>query len=316
LTLKAVVIGTGFGQHTAAPAYEAAGCKVELVSPRDTDAVRAAVEAPCDIVSVHSPPFMHLEHVRLAAENRRAILCDKPFGRDADEARQMVELADKAGVLNFLNFEFRRDPLRLKLKSLIESGAIGAPQHVSWTALMDRGRSRRHGWLFEKDKGGGWIGAYGSHVVDALRWIFGEAVEVSGHLRTEVKERRDRERPTELSHPSTAEDAFTAWLRMESGVSVAIDTAFAAAVSTPERLVFFGDQGALQVSGGKELVLIKPDREPERFTFREGESDPHKPGIDLWIAEICKAVTEGRQLAPDFREGLACAKVLDRLRAR
>jgi hypothetical protein len=97
---------------------------------------------------------------------------------------------------------------------------------------------------------------------------------------------------------------------------VAIDTAFAAAVSTPERLVFFGDQGALQVSGGKELVLIKPDREPERFTFREGESDPHKPGIDLWIAEICKAVTEGRQLAPDFREGLACAKVLDRLRAR
>jgi predicted dehydrogenase len=315
LTLRAVVIGTGFGRHTAAPAYEAAGCTVKLVSPRDAAAVQAAVTAPCDIVSVHSPPFMHLEHVRLAAENGRAILCDKPFGRNAEEARQMVELADKHGVLNFLNFEFRRDPLRLKLKSLIEGGAIGAPQHVSWTSLMDRGRNRPHGWLFEKETGGGWIGAYGSHVVDALRWLFGEVAEAKGHLRTEVKERRDRERPTELSHPCTAEDAFTAWLRMESGVTVSIDTAFAAAVTAPERFVVFGDQGALQVSGGKEVLLLKPDREPERFTFREGETDPHKPGIDLWIAEICKAVAEGRQLAPDFRDGLACAKTLDRLRA-
>lgn len=314
MSLKVVVIGTGFGRHTAAPAYEAAGCEVTLVSPRDSAGVRAAVEAPCDIVSVHSPPFMHLEHVRLATENGRAILCDKPFGRNADEARQMVELAEAAGVLNFLNFEFRRDPLRIKLKSLIDEGAIGAVQHVTWTSHMDRGRYRPQGWLFEKETGGGWIGAYGSHVVDALRWMFGEVAEATGHLRTEVKQRPDRERP-EITHSCTAEDAFTAWARTESGVTVSIDTAFCAAASTPERFVVFGDKGALQVSAAKELALLRPDQATERHTFREGETDPHKPGIDLWVAEICKAVAEGRQLTPDFRDGLACAKVLDRLRA-
>jgi predicted dehydrogenase len=314
LTLKVVVIGTGFGRHTAKPAYEAAGCEVTLVSPRDAAGVRAAIEAPCDIVSVHSPPFMHLEHVRLAAENGRAILCDKPFGRNADESRQMVELAEKHGVLNFLNFEFRRDPLRLKLKALIDEGAIGTVQHVTWASHMDRGRYRPQGWLFEKEPGGGWIGAYGSHVVDALRWMFGEVAEAKGHLRTEVKQRPDRERP-DVVHACTAEDAFTAWARMESGVTVSIDTAFCAAATTPERFVVFGDKGAVQVSAATELALMRPDQPTERSTFREGETDPHKPGIDLWIAEICKAVADGRQLTPDFRDGLACAKVLDKLRA-
>lgn len=314
MTLKVVIIGTGFGEHTAAPAFRDAGCEVQLVSPRDDDAVCAAVEAPCDLVSIHSPPFMHLPHVRVATQNNRHILCDKPFGRNAAEAREMVELAANAGVLNFLNFEFRQDPLRHKLKALLDEGAIGAPVHVSWAMYTSIGRNRPQGWLFEKEPGGGWIGAFGSHVIDALRWLFGEVDEASAHRRTEIIQRRDRDKASDKVHPCTAEDAFTARFRMQSGVTVAFDSAFAASVNLPERIVVFGDKGALVVNGGKELQLLRPGQADERFAFREGESDPHKPGITHWVAQICAAVAEGRQLTPDFRDGLAAAEVMDKLR--
>jgi predicted dehydrogenase len=315
MTLKVVIIGKGFGEHTAAPAFRDAGCEVQVVSPRDDEAVRAAIEAPCDLVSIHSPPFMHLPHVRLATQNRRHVLCDKPFGRNAAEAREMVDLAARAGVLNFLNFEFRQDPLRQRLKAFVDEGAIGAPVHVSWAMYTSMGRDRPQGWLFEKETGGGWIGAFGSHVIDALRWLLGEVDEASAHRRTEIARRRDRDRSSGKLHPCTAEDAFTARFRMKSGVTVAFDSAFAASVNVPERIVVFGEAGALVVNGGKELLLLRPGRADERYTFRDGESDPHKPGITNWVATICQAVAEGRQLAPDFRDGLAAAEVMDRLRA-
>jgi predicted dehydrogenase len=312
--MKAVIIGTGFGEHTAAPAWRAAGCEVEVISPRNPDAVRAAIEAPCDVVSVHSPPFMHLDHVRLAVANRRPVLCDKPFGRNAAEARQMLELAEGAGVPHFLNFEFRRAPVRVKLKELLDGGAIGDPVHVTWAMHTSIGRSRRHGWLFDRGLGGGWIGAFGSHVIDALRWLLGEVAEVKAELRTEIKQRRDREKGEALMHDCTAEDAFTAWMRMQNGVTVAFDSAFAASVNTAERIVVFGTEGALQIENGRELTLLRPKQAPEYFDYRTDETDPHKPGIDIWVGQICEAIAQGRRLTPDFNDGVAAAEVMDRLR--
>jgi predicted dehydrogenase len=312
--MKVVVIGTGFGDQLAAPAFREAGCEVQVVSPRDPAAVKAAVEAPCDLVSIHSPPFMHLDHVTLATSNGRHVLCDKPFGRNADEARQMVEAAARAGVLSFLNFEFRSDPVRLKLKSMLDEGAIGEPVHVSWTMHTSRGRDRAHGWLFDRGLGGGWIGAFGSHVIDALRWLFGDIAEVDCRTRTEVKQRRDRSDPKVL-HPCTAEDAFTAWFRAERGVTVSIDTAFAASLNVPEQITVFGPEGALQTRMGTDVVLLGPKGEAERHTFRQGETDPHLPAMRFWAAKVCEAVAQGCQLTPSFAEGLAAAAVMDRMRA-
>ena len=313
MALRIVVIGTGFGQHIIAPIWQGFGCEVTVVSPRDPEAVRAAIAAPCDLVSVHSAPFLHLGHVRLAIEHGRDVLCDKPFGADAAEAREMRELATGAGVLHFLNFEFRSDPLRLKLKDLLDGGAIGTPFHANWTAFHAGGRKLRHRWLFEKGKGG-WIGAFGSHAVDTLRWLFGDIVATGGQTRTEVTLRRDRDKASDAMHASTAEDSFTAWFRMAGGFTATLDTGYAAAVQVPSILTIFGSEGAIQITDSSELRVLAPGREPQRFHFAV-EEDPHQPGLGLWTARVRDAVIERRQIAPNFNDGLACAEVLDALRA-
>jgi predicted dehydrogenase len=90
------VIGTGFGARVVAPVFAATpGCAVvDVVSARDAGAVDAlCARADVDLVSVHSPPFLHRAHVESAVAAGRSVLCDKPFGRDRGDAAAMVDAA-------------------------------------------------------------------------------------------------------------------------------------------------------------------------------------------------------------------------------
>ncbi len=191
--MKAGIIGTGFGSRVVAKMYQKVGIESDIVSPRDAEGVKRLCASDVDFVSIHSPPFLHREHVLLAVGHGRNVVCDKPFGRSAPEAREMLVAAEAAGVLHFLNFEFRHEPVRVQAKKLIAEGAIGTPYHVQWNAMMGGSRSpiKPYGWLFDRASGGGWLGAFGSHAIDAFRWWIGEIDSVSGVLRTDITRRPD-----------------------------------------------------------------------------------------------------------------------------
>ena len=312
--LKVVVIGTGFGRRTVAPAYESLGCQVELLSPRDAQRIKRAVANPCDLVSIHSPPFLHLEHVSLAVAHGRPVLCDKPFGRSAAEAGQMLELAAGAGVPHFLNFEFRFDPPRQQMKQLLDDGAIDRPLHMTCNMFMSSGRGSPHGWLFDRDLGGGWIGAFGSHHVDLLHWLFGKIESVSCLSRIDVPARPARGAADGRMQQATAEDAFTAWFKLINGVTSSLDSGCSSAVDLPSQIALLGTEGALQLTHGSELVLLRPDREPVRMPI-EGNSNPVQVAQERWLDKVCRAVRTGEQVGPDFADGLACAEILDAMRA-
>ncbi len=144
------MIGTGFGAGVVAPAFAAAeDCEVvEVVTPRDDAAVAAlCARQDLDLISVHSPPFMHVDHVRRAIDAGHAVLCDKPFGRTADESALMLELAQNAGVVHLLNFERRFDPARERLRALVSDGVIGEPNHFQYSRFIAVPQPRGYGWL-------------------------------------------------------------------------------------------------------------------------------------------------------------------------
>ena len=142
--MRVGIIGTNFGRRLMAPAYEAAGFDVvDVVSARDDAACAALVRSRIDIVSVHSPPFLHLRHVERALEAGKAVFCDKPFGISAHEAKTMTRMAREAGTLNVVNFEFRFAAIRQELKAIINNGAIGTPEQLLWQNFsVARPRSR------------------------------------------------------------------------------------------------------------------------------------------------------------------------------
>jgi predicted dehydrogenase len=318
MTIQVGVIGTGFGARVVAPTFaDTEGCHVvDVVSARDDAGVAGLCEnSDVDLVCVHSPPFLHALHVRRAISTGHAVLCDKPFGVDANQAQTLLAAAEAADCLHLVNFEFRFDPTRALVRDLIADGAIGEPEHVQWTHLSAGSRQplRSHGWLFERDAGGGWVGAWGSHAVDFLRWAFGEVVEAQGRCRTTITER-----PDAAGQPRRcdAEDGFNAALRLTGGVTVTIDTSFAAPVSIAPRLVVVGGDGVLECVADARVVVRGVDGRRREFTA-DGDGDRHLEPMRRWAEVVRDAVRDGLGPAgaPTFADGLACARVLDQLRA-
>jgi predicted dehydrogenase len=321
--VKVAVVGTGFGARVVAPAFAAAdGCEVvEVVSPRDDDAVTRAVERlDVDLVSVHSPPFLHAAHVRAAVGAGKAVLCDKPFALRADEAQALYDEAAAAGVIALCNFEFRFHPVRRLLRELVRTGKLGRIEHVQWTHLSSGSRvpMRRYGWLFDRSRGGGWIGAWGSHAIDTLRWCFGEVTSVDARARIDVTERPDDQN---RMHPCTAEDGLIATLGLEGGVTVNIDTTFVASAPVPPRLVVLGANAVCEILADERVALRHADGTREDLTpatrVKRPDTDRHD-GPMRRFAEVVRDVVTGGEVppgVPTFADGLACDLVLDQLRA-
>ena len=316
--MRVGVIGTGFGSRTVAPVFAATeGCTVvDVVSARDDAGVAAlCARSDVDLISVHSPPFLHVAHVRAALDGGHAVLCDKPFGRDAVEARAMLDAARAAGVVHLVNFEFRHAPMRRELRRLIADGAVGRVEHLTWTHFFAGSRVplRPYGWLFDRTLGGGWIGAWGSHAVDGIRWMLGDIVEARAECRVTITERPDREG---VPWRCDADDAFTATLRTAGGATVGIDTSFAAAASVAQRITVLGAEGTLEWVDDRRITLRRSDRTREEFDAPAIEGDPHDEPMRRWASVVRDAVCEGAPPpdAPTFDDGLECVRVLDELR--
>ena len=318
MTIQVGVIGTGFGARVVAPVFAATpGCRVvDVVSARDDAGVVSLCEnVDVDLICVHSPPFLHASHVRRAISTGHAVLCDKPFGLDANQAQTLLAAAEAADCLHLVNFEFRCDPTRALVRDLIADGTIGEPEHVQWTHLSAGSRQplRAHGWLFDRQAGGGWIGAWGSHAVDFLRWAFGDVVEATARCRTTIAER-----PDAAGHAQRcdAEDGFNATLRLTGDVTVAIDSSFAAPVSLAPRLVIVGREGVLECVADARVVVRSADGRRREFETAV-DGDRHLAPMRRWAEVVRDTVHDGIGPvgAPTFADGLACARVLDQLRA-
>ena len=313
------IVGRGFGDRVVAPVFAAteACAVVDVVSPRDEMAVRAlCARRDVDLIAVHSPPFLHREHVGWAIDAGHAVLCDKPFGRDLADAEVMLARAEAAGVVHLLNFEFRCHPGRAALRALVLDGTVGTPEHVLWTQYSAGSRHplRSFGWLFDASLGGGWIGAWGSHAIDFLRWTFGEVDTAAAVRRTTVAVRPDADGHPQ---PCTAEDGFTATLRTQAGVSVTIDTTFVAPTNQPGRIVVLGSAGVLESTGDHRIVVRTDAVSREAFVLAPEPGDPHLVPMRRW-AEAVRDAVRGDGAGPDvptFRDGVACARVMDALRA-
>ena len=312
--MKVAIIGRGFGVYAMKPSFEARGWAVEVVPSRDDAAVAAACAGDADLIAVHSPPFQHRDHVLQVIAAGKDVLCDKPFGINAAQAREMRDAARAAGVLDFLNFEFRYNPARAKIRDLVASGAIGTLQHIACSSITSYMRKRDWGWLNDAALGGGWLGAWASHMIDAFRWQTGsEVADCGGISRVDVAERSDG---AGGSKACTAEDGFSFWLKLSCGASVVVDGAACAPVNLTPRLGIIGSEGALELTGERSLTLLRGKEEPQSFDFTPAPGESSWAVLEAWIAEIEQARASRTRIAPNFDDGLATAEVLDALKER
>ncbi len=200
--LKVVVAGTGFGCRIQIPALRGAG--FEVVGLVGSDPARtaeraeangiaqsftglgAAIEATgADAVAISTPPLTHAPLTLQALAHGCHVLCEKPFARDAREARTLLAAAEAAGKVHMLGHEFRFIPQRAAIARAITDGLIGEPRAASFIQFLPHIPNWEHAmpdWWFDPAEGGGWLGASMPHLADQLLGWLGPVTSLSASL--------------------------------------------------------------------------------------------------------------------------------------
>ena len=170
-----------------------------------TDLGQAVNDPEIDTVIIGLPNNLHLEAVTAAAEAGKAVLCTKPLGRTAAEARQMRDAVEQSGVFGGYLEDLVYPPKTLKSLEAVRNGALG---RVLWVRSRETHPGPHSDWFWNSEMaGGGAIIDMGCHCVEIIRNFIGKGV-----------------RPVEamcwadtLVHPIEAEDHGIGLIRFENG---------------------------------------------------------------------------------------------------
>lgn len=339
--VRVVVLGNRFASHAHLPALRwAGGAEVVGLAGRDAARLEATrgewelprvttdwaelVELAPDLAIVCTPVHLHAPMVRAFFECGSAVLCEKPFALDAEEAQSLVTLAE--GRPAWINHQLRFNPVRRHLRELLAQGAIGRVLlgQVRMNIGSERYASRPWTWWFDAARGGGILGALASHMVDGLRWLLGEVDTVAGRLEIFTPERADA---AGVLRPVTADEhaRFTCW--MESGALVHLETSIAQRDPHASWIEFTGTDGVLRLVDEDQLWRAPADGDFEAVDVPRAlppadelgmpEGGAFTRSLPLFLRELLGAVRAGTPLedAATFADGLAVQRVLDAVRA-
>jgi len=154
---------------------------------------RKLVERPdIDVVDVCTPTSSHHDIVMAAVAAGKHVFCEKPCAMTSAEAREMAQAADKAGVVHYLNHNYRRVPAVAYARNLIEEGRLGNIYHWRGAYLQDWIMDPNFPLTWHLQKEFASAGPHfdlNSHSVDLSRYLIGEIESVSAMLKTFIKER-------------------------------------------------------------------------------------------------------------------------------
>jgi len=130
------------------------------------------------------PNSLHAEPTIAAAEAGKHVVCEKPLGRDADEAYEIWRRVAATGVKHLCGFNYRFVPAVRLAREMIEAGELGEIRHFRGRYLQDWGDDPSlDTWRFQPDAAGsGALGDLGAHSIDLAQYLTGQRIERVGAL--------------------------------------------------------------------------------------------------------------------------------------
>lgn len=336
------VIGLGFGRAHI-PAFQANGCQVVAVCQRDeTSAGKVAARygvpqvfprwqdmlerAKPEIVVIATPPHLHHAIATRAFTGGAHVLCEKPLAMTRAEGQAMADAAARAGRVAMTCFNWRSPAAMQELNARVREGGVGRVFHLAgrWFGARWADESLAPTWRMDRAQAGhGAMGDMGVHMIDMIRWSFGEFARLSAHAGIAYPSRT----VPGGGKGADAEDYCTVLAELASGAQVALTTSRVTRGANEHTLEVYGSAGALSyrlnrdlprwfdgelraaTGGGSERV------EPRAGSAGDVAGDPleitGKATIGPLVARFLDAIRTGQPASPSFEDGVRAQAVLD-----
>jgi len=366
-TLKVAIIGTGFmgKAHSNAwsqvPKFFQLGIKPVMKVACDTETEctttfannwgwenietdwRKVVERKdVDIVDICTPTWLHQEIAVAAARNGKHIFCEKPITLTYAGAKEMYEAAEKAGVVHYVNHNYRRVPAVTFARQLIDEGKIGTIYHWRGTYLQDWITDPKFPltWhLQKKFAGAGPHYDLNSHSVDLGRYLVGDITAVTAMMKTFITERplpgkgagtfKAGTGATDMAKV-TVDDAAFMLAEFENGALGSFEASrFANGRKNYNYFEIYGSKGSLifNLERMNELQYLDLSDAADEQGFRTIlVTNSTHPYIAAWwppghiigyehefshaIVDFLTAIEKGTKIAPNFYDGMKAMQVL------
>ncbi len=279
--------------------------------PTTTDITRAITDPAVDAVVILAPANVHLPLAEAAFAAGKHVFCEKPLEVSLQRGEQLIAAGRRANRYLGICLQLRFRPGSIRLREVLQSGALGTVQAATVTVPWWRPQSYydEPGRGVRARDGGGVLITQAIHALDLFRWLVGIESVHAAQVRTTALHRME------------TEDYASALLRLGNGAPGTLIATVAAYPGSPEVLHIIGSQGTARLEGGS-LRLAFIDGREEVLTDSGGSGggaavmsfshEGHK-GV---LSDFLDAIETGREPAIPGEEALATQRVIETILAK
>lgn len=279
--------------------------------PFATTVMEEAINRPeVEVVCISLPNNLHEEAVNLCCKHKKAVITTKPLGRNAVEAKRMLQAVEKAGIFNGYLEDLVYTPKFLKAHESVKNGALG---RILWAKSRETHPGPHSDWFWDIEQaGGGCILDLGCHCVEITRSYIGKdikPVEVMCWADTQVK-------------PIDAEDHAIGLVKYENGAIAQFEVSWTFRGGLDLRDEVMGTEGTIWVNSflrtgfemfttGKAANYVAEKAESDKgWLFPVGD-ELNELGYNHMFMDMFNAMEKGTQPKETFYDGYVVNAVLD-----
>lgn len=279
--------------------------------PNYSTSMAEAINDPeTDVVVIGLPNHLHREAVELSAKAGKAILCTKPLARNADEAKELLDIVENAGIFHAYLEDLAYTPKTLKSLASVNRGDLGK---ILWVRSREAHSGPHSDWFWDINQaGGGAIIDLGCHCIEIARNFIGKNIKP-----LEVMCWTDT-----LVHPIDAEDNGIGLVRYENGAIGQFEVSWSFRGGMDLRDEVSGTEGTIWLNhflrtgfemftaDNKKGYVAEKSESNTGWMFPVG-SEVHELGYVDMFNDIFNALDEGTAPMESFYDGYIVNAIMD-----
>jgi len=265
-------------------------------------------ESP-DAVVIATPVFLHVDMAMECATRGIPFFLEKPLAIRAGDAKALVQRLNQTHLVTMVGYMMRYAESFAQAKEIIDSNVLGKIIQFRSQIYVSQLFRTGKGWRYEKsESGGGVVIGQATHLIDLLRWYFGDTESVSAHTKSWYSKQVEDFAHAHLSFTN----GVSGWLDSSWSIrhhrlmeiTIELDTENGNLIVTNDFVKYYLDQEVDNTPAGWHSYL-RPD------LFKGVEFDVGGTYYTLQDQHFVEAVRSGKQLHSNVQNAYEVQKIVD-----